>query len=527
MSLRDGKVTTVDKVGSFRLPEESSTWLAYYKGTGGAGGAAGCRRTRRARRRCATRGAGAAAQGRGGGAERARSQAAGLRSDPPQPRDRRRSHDPRSHRVRLEQEGHAARLRGVVERRDEGRRVRATAARRHRHDAALRARDATAASRSTRPAQQIAFLSDQAEFEKPVAPYRLYYWKAGEAEGAPSSCRQRRRACRRAWSSPKTARRASRATARGSSSATAPPPAPAPRPERDDARADRRGPLVHEGSLDPADAARPRRRRAQRATTARSCTSPTRSSSSSRRRNCRRQRRRRSRSRDRHVRPRLPAGSVVGQDLQRRTTSSISRPASRKQILEALGRRRDTLSPGGQVRPALRRDRPATGSPTASPTARASNLTERIRTCASSRKSTTRRTRPARTASAAGPTAIASVLLYDEFDIWEVKPDGSGAAQHHRRRRPEGAASRSAIARSIPEERTVPANKPLLLSATDDRTRATGFYRLPSLTATAAPREGRDARQGVRRGEQGEERRHRRLHAVTLRGVPGPLGQRH
>ena len=38
-----------------------------------------------------------------------------------------------------------------------------------------------------------------------------------------------------------------------------------------------------------------------------------------------------------------------------------------------------------------------------------------------------------------------------------------------------------------PEERTVPANKPLLLSATDDRTRATGFYRVASLAATAAP----------------------------------------
>ncbi|HVH57031.1 MAG TPA: hypothetical protein VM791_12300, partial [Vicinamibacterales bacterium] len=61
MSLADGKVTTVDKVGSFRIPDENSTWLAYYKGTGGAGGggAAGGR---------GGRGAGAppAATGRGG-----------------------------------------------------------------------------------------------------------------------------------------------------------------------------------------------------------------------------------------------------------------------------------------------------------------------------------------------------------------------------------------------------------------------------------------------------------------------------
>ncbi len=43
MALATGQVTTMDKVGSFRLPEESSTWLAYYKGTGGAGGAGACR----------------------------------------------------------------------------------------------------------------------------------------------------------------------------------------------------------------------------------------------------------------------------------------------------------------------------------------------------------------------------------------------------------------------------------------------------------------------------------------------------
>src|SRR5688500_19235257 len=27
---------------------------------------------------------------------------------------------------------------------------------------------------------QLTFLSDQAEFDKPVAPYRVYYWKTGQ-----------------------------------------------------------------------------------------------------------------------------------------------------------------------------------------------------------------------------------------------------------------------------------------------------------------------------------------------------------
>src|SRR5204862_3142859 len=53
MTLPDGQAKVFDKVGSFRLPEKSSTWLAYYKGVGGAGGGGG-------------RGGGRGGAGRGG-----------------------------------------------------------------------------------------------------------------------------------------------------------------------------------------------------------------------------------------------------------------------------------------------------------------------------------------------------------------------------------------------------------------------------------------------------------------------------
>ena len=93
--------------------------------------------------------------------------------------------------------------------------------------------------------------------------------------------------------------------------------------------------------------------------------------------------------------------------------------------------------------------------------------------------SSRRTTRPicrARTAPAAGRRTTSRVLLYDKFDIWEVKPDGTGA------RMVTGGEGRKQDVtfryRSLdPEERAVPANKPLLLSAVNDRTRATGFYR--------------------------------------------------
>jgi len=79
-----------------------------------------------------------------------------------------------------------------------------------------------------------------------------------------------------------------------------------------------------------------------------------------------------------------------------------------------------------------------------------------------------------------------SVLLYDKFDIWDVKADGTGA-----RMLTSGEGRRQDIMfryRAMdPDERIVPANTPLLLSATNDRTRATGFYRVPSLAATTAP----------------------------------------
>ena len=80
----------------------------------------------------------------------------------------------------------------------------------------------------------------------------------------------------------------------------------------------------------------------------------------------------------------------------------------------------------------------------------------------------------------------ASVLLYDKFDIWEVKPDGSGA-----RMITNGEGRRHEIAfryRALdPDETVVPSGKPLLLSAVDDRTRASGYYRIPALSTTAAP----------------------------------------
>ena len=70
----------------------------------------------------------------------------------------------------------------------------------------------------------------------------------------------------------------------------------------------------------------------------------------------------------------------------------------------------------------------------------------------------------------------ASILIYDRYDIWEIKPDGSGA-----RRLTEGFGRENDLSfryvRLDPEEITIGPDKPLLLQATHQQTMASGFFR--------------------------------------------------
>jgi dipeptidyl aminopeptidase/acylaminoacyl peptidase len=79
-----------------------------------------------------------------------------------------------------------------------------------------------------------------------------------------------------------------------------------------------------------------------------------------------------------------------------------------------------------------------------------------------------------------------SLLLYDQFDIWEIRPDGTNArmitAGEGRKQRIVFRWSRALD----PELLTVPTTGPVLLSATNDTTKATGFYRT-TLASTTAP----------------------------------------
>ncbi len=91
-----------------------------------------------------------------------------------------------------------------------------------------------------------------------------------------------------------------------------------------------------------------------------------------------------------------------------------------------------------------------------------------------------------------------SVLLYDRYDIWEVKPDGSGGRKitDGRREQIVFRYARSEAPASTTEEEGGPGRrdaeeaisptKPLILSAVNENTRASGLYRV-TLNSTTAP----------------------------------------
>jgi dipeptidyl aminopeptidase/acylaminoacyl peptidase len=94
-----------------------------------------------------------------------------------------------------------------------------------------------------------------------------------------------------------------------------------------------------------------------------------------------------------------------------------------------------------------------------------------------------------------------SVLLYDRYDIWEVKPDGSGGRmltngigranqivfRYPRTEQPQSTEpEEGALRQRQADEPVVPTSRPILLSAVDDRTKASGLYRV-TVGSTTAP----------------------------------------
>jgi dipeptidyl aminopeptidase/acylaminoacyl peptidase len=488
MALPAGQVTVIDKVGSFRVADESSTWLAYYKGVGGGGGGRG--------------GAGAGRGGaRGGGGARGAAPAAAAGAQTPQrtgrggPREKRK--DPGSDLVlRKLATGEEITIPEVAEYEVDNKGTLlgyTTSSPTPAKDGAFvrRLGDGTVATLLTgrghyksltidEAGQQVAFLSDQSEYDKPVSPYRLYWWKGGDGPAVELVSASTPGVSKGMVVSDAVAPRFSRDGARLFVSVGAPPTAP---PDPNDKTP---APIpvdlwsYKDQVIQPMQKVRAEQERT------RSYRSVVHLSDS------------------RYVqlaRPDLPTVNpgddplrAIGlSDLPYRMESSWDQTyndvylvdfqtGQSTKVLEHWGSTGTTLSPGGKF--ILYFDestgqwwtyRVADGKRT--------NLTAKLGARFQHEFTTPDLPGPYGTG---GWTADdRSVLLYDEFDIWDMKPDGTGA-----RMITNGEGRKQSLVfryRPLdPEEKTVPTNRPLVLSTTHERTRATGFYRA-AFDGTAAP----------------------------------------
>jgi dipeptidyl aminopeptidase/acylaminoacyl peptidase len=486
MSLPGGQVTSVDKIGSFRVPDESSTWLAYYKGVGGTS---------------AGRGGRGAAGGRGGAPGGGRqagppTAAAGGERGAGQGANREKRKDPGSELIlRNLTTSEEVTIPEVTEYEFDTKGtwlVYATSSADAAKDGAF-ARHLTDGSVTTlmsgrghyksltfdETGQQLAFLSDKEEYDKPVSPYRLYLWKAGDAPAAElvsSTTAGTPKGMVVADAAPRFSRDGSMLFL-----ATAPPPSAPPDPNDKTPAAIQvdlwswKDPIIQPMQKVRAEQERTRSYRAvvhlldkrfvQLATpdlpTVNQGDDPARAIGLSD----------------------MPYRMEISWDQDYNDVFLVDLKTGRSQkILEHWGSNATSMSPGGkyllyfdEVKGHWFTYRVADGVRT--------NLTEKISARFQQENDTPDLPGPYGTG---GWTANdASLVLYDQYDMWEVKPDGTGA-----RMITNGEGRKQHLSfrytRLDPEERVIPTNKPVLLSTTNEDTRATGYYRTP-FTGTAAP----------------------------------------
>jgi acetyl esterase/lipase len=180
----------------------------------------------------------------------------------------------------------------------------------------------------------------------------------------------------------------------------------------------------------------------------------------------------------------VPYRQLVSWDAEHNDYYAVNlQDGSRKKLLEK-SRFAATLSPGGTYLLSFNAEDSQWYSVRVSDGVK-TNLTARLGVRFDDESSDT--PEPARSYGLAGWTSgDRSVLLYDRYDLWEVRPDGTDA------RLVTGGAGRKAqivfrYARTDPEERTIPTDKPFLVSAVSDVTKATGYYRVTPTAATPAP----------------------------------------
>jgi len=494
MSLADGKVSTVERIGTIRMPAESSQWVAMHRpGARGAG---------RGGRQGGGRQGG---QGRGGAPE------PGAQQQPPTPpatgepnqQAENRPNQPREKRkdpgtdliVRNLATGEDATIANVSEfawSRDGAYLAYGVSSAKAEEDGAFVREMSTGnivklhAGKGNyksfafdEAGKQLAFLSDQAEYEKDVSPYRLYYWKAGDAAAtelvSASTAGMPQGMVVSDQSAPRFSEDGQRLTL-----GTAPPP---PAPPAPDAKAPiavdiwhYKDPLLQPMQRVRAEQERNRNYRAVVHLAGRRFVQlATRDMPDV--------------TVDQYDASKaigmsgLPYAQEISWDQTYNDIYLVDlKTGQRTKIIEKADAGA-SKSPSGKY--ILYFDRDAAGWFTyrIADGVRV-NLTGKLPVKFVQEDHDTPNL-PGPYGSAGWTTNDGSVLVYDQFDVWEIKPDGTGA-----RMVTGGEGRRQGLVfryRSMdPEQRAIPTDKPLLLSATDDRTKASGFYRV-AYAGAAAP----------------------------------------
>jgi dipeptidyl aminopeptidase/acylaminoacyl peptidase len=475
MTLATGQVSTLEKIGTFRLPEESATWAAFYKGNAaGEGGRGG-------------RGGGRAGGGGRQGAPAGRGEGPGGEDED---NSRQKRKDPGSDLIiRNLTTGQDTTIPLVSDfewsRNGSWLAYGVSSAKPEEDGAFVRQmNDGTVRTLHTgkghykslafdKASKQLAFLSDQAEYDKDVSPYRLYYWKVGDPTAAELVSASTR-------GMPQGMVVSDQALPRFSDDGlrlylgTAPPPTP-PRPE--DAPPPTsvdiwnwRDPLLQPMQRVRATQERNRNYRAavhladkrfvQLATTDFPTVNPGDDAN------------RAIGSSD------LPYQKEISWDATYNDIALVDLNTGQRQKVMEHWRGTPTMSPGGKYLLYFDDSNGNWFTHRIADGARV-NLTEKLGVNFWREDHDTPNVPPPY--GSAGWTADdRSVLLYDKYDVWEIRPDGTGARMITGG---EGRKQQTVFRyRSLdPEERAIPLDRPVLLSANADATEANGFYRV-SLT---------------------------------------------
>ncbi len=485
MTLATGQVTTVERVGGVSMPEESSAWAAMHRGRAGGGGGRGGTRRRAAGGRggeppaAATPGAAAGAQpeGQPEGATRAkrkdngsdlivRNLVTGQETTIPLVSDFAWSKDGSwlayaVSSAKAEEDGAFAR------KMSDGTTV-----------PLLKGKGNYKSLAFDEAGAQLAFLSDQAEYDKDVSPYRVYYWKAGEAAASELVSAATRGVPAGMVVSDQAAPRFSPDGQR-LYVGTAPPPVP---PAADGAPAPRgvdvwhwQDPLLQPMQRVRAQQERNRNYRAvvhladkrfvQLATpdfpNVAQGDDPARAIGTSE----------------------LAYRREMSWDTTYNDVALVDLKTGQRQPILTHWRGTPTMSPGGRYLLYFDENEADWFTYRISDGAKV-NLTSKLGLNFWREDHDSPSLAPAY-GSAGWTVKDASVLLYDKYDVWEIKPDGTAP-----RMLTAGDGRKNQIVyryRSLdPEERAIPTDKPMLLSANDDKTESSGFYRV-AYGGTAAP----------------------------------------